>query len=297
MALWLVWQTLYGTGLFPAVISFMLFGLLMALAWVRLEAPDVALAEAAIGAGVTGALLLATLGRLTREEQPGEALPQRLRDTVYWLPGGAVMFMLFVAAAWQLPAPGLSDQVHAELGASGADNPVTAVLLNFRAFDTLLEIGVLFLGMLVIWSLGPTGRHITAHIPYAGLPALGRTLFPAFVLVSFYLLWRGSHAPGGAFPAGAVMGAGGVLMLLAGARPWLTRSTPWRVLLGAGVGGMLLVAFFVMVAGYSFFEFPQGLAGLLVLSLELVAGLSIPLLLFALYLGGQPPDHWKRDFD
>ncbi len=36
----------------------------MALAWVSLDAPDVALAEAAIGAGLTGALLMAALARL-----------------------------------------------------------------------------------------------------------------------------------------------------------------------------------------------------------------------------------------
>jgi uncharacterized MnhB-related membrane protein len=40
------------------VVLFIAFGLFMALAWVRLEAPDIALAEAAIGAGLTGVLLL-----------------------------------------------------------------------------------------------------------------------------------------------------------------------------------------------------------------------------------------------
>jgi uncharacterized MnhB-related membrane protein len=39
----------------------------MALAWVRLAAPDVALAEAAIGAGLTGALLMAALARLRED--------------------------------------------------------------------------------------------------------------------------------------------------------------------------------------------------------------------------------------
>lgn len=52
--------------LFRAVIMFIVFGLLMALAWVRLQAPDIALAEAAIGAGLTGVLLLDTLGYLRR---------------------------------------------------------------------------------------------------------------------------------------------------------------------------------------------------------------------------------------
>lgn len=49
---------------FRAVVLFIIFGVLMALAWARLDAPDIALAEAAIGAGLTGALLLDTLGHL-----------------------------------------------------------------------------------------------------------------------------------------------------------------------------------------------------------------------------------------
>lgn len=50
--------TLVSRNLFRAVVMFIAFGLLMALAWVRLQAPDIALAEAAIGAGLTGVLLL-----------------------------------------------------------------------------------------------------------------------------------------------------------------------------------------------------------------------------------------------
>jgi uncharacterized MnhB-related membrane protein len=57
---------LIAKDLFRGVIMFIVFGLLMALAWVRLQAPDIALAEAAIGAGLTGVLLLDTLGYLRR---------------------------------------------------------------------------------------------------------------------------------------------------------------------------------------------------------------------------------------
>ncbi|MCP3176406.1 DUF4040 domain-containing protein [Desulfuromonas sp. KJ2020] len=60
----LAWQILSARDLFKAVVLFMAFGLLMALAWVRLRAPDIALAEAAIGAGLTGALLLDAVGHL-----------------------------------------------------------------------------------------------------------------------------------------------------------------------------------------------------------------------------------------
>ena len=47
--------------LFRSVVVYVAFGLLLGLAWVRLEAPDIALAEIALAAGVTGALLMITL--------------------------------------------------------------------------------------------------------------------------------------------------------------------------------------------------------------------------------------------
>jgi energy-converting hydrogenase B subunit D len=61
---WIAWRALSVPDLFRAVVLFIVFGLTMTLAWVRLQAPDVALAEAAIGAGLTGALLLDALGHL-----------------------------------------------------------------------------------------------------------------------------------------------------------------------------------------------------------------------------------------
>lgn len=75
--LWLAWSALSIRGLFKAVILFIAFGLLMALAWVRLEAPDLALAEAAIGAGLTGALFLLALGQLGSEFQASPTIPER----------------------------------------------------------------------------------------------------------------------------------------------------------------------------------------------------------------------------
>jgi len=60
----LAWQALFCRALFPAVVFFISFSLLLSLAWARMLAPDVALAEAAIGAGLTGALLLAAVRRV-----------------------------------------------------------------------------------------------------------------------------------------------------------------------------------------------------------------------------------------
>jgi uncharacterized MnhB-related membrane protein len=64
--LWSAWRALAAPTPFRAVVMFIVFGLLMTLAWARLGAPDIALAEAAIGAGLTGALLLDAMGALRR---------------------------------------------------------------------------------------------------------------------------------------------------------------------------------------------------------------------------------------
>jgi uncharacterized MnhB-related membrane protein len=70
--LWSAWRTLATTELIRAVVSFIVFGLLMVLAWARLDAPDIALAEAAIGAGLTGALLLDSVGSLRGRRRSAE---------------------------------------------------------------------------------------------------------------------------------------------------------------------------------------------------------------------------------
>lgn len=64
--IWLACQTLITTDLFQATVLFIVFGLILALTWARLDAPDIALAEAAIGAGLTGAFFLSTLAALSR---------------------------------------------------------------------------------------------------------------------------------------------------------------------------------------------------------------------------------------
>ncbi len=60
----LAWTSLSGENLFRSIVLFVSFGLLVTMVWARLGAVDVAIAEAAIGAGITGALLLACWRRL-----------------------------------------------------------------------------------------------------------------------------------------------------------------------------------------------------------------------------------------
>jgi energy-converting hydrogenase B subunit D len=52
-----------------AVVLFSMYGLMLTLVWQHRGAPDVAIAEAAVGAGVTTALFLIAIARTTRRER------------------------------------------------------------------------------------------------------------------------------------------------------------------------------------------------------------------------------------
>ncbi len=65
--------SLFHPRVFAGVILFVVFGALLALIWLRLQAPDVALAEAAVGAGITGILLMVTLARLAGAAKPEQS--------------------------------------------------------------------------------------------------------------------------------------------------------------------------------------------------------------------------------
>jgi uncharacterized MnhB-related membrane protein len=67
-----VW-TIVAREAYAAVVGFIAYGLLLTLVWVQLHGIDVALTEAAIGGGLTGALLIAAAGRLRGTEAPARA--------------------------------------------------------------------------------------------------------------------------------------------------------------------------------------------------------------------------------
>lgn len=58
--------------IFSATVYFIVFGMIMALVWIRLGAFDLALAEVALGAGITGALLLDTITFLKNHRRKDE---------------------------------------------------------------------------------------------------------------------------------------------------------------------------------------------------------------------------------
>lgn len=289
LLLWLAWRALATADLFKAVVQFVVFGLLVALAWVRLGAPDVALAEAAIGAGLTGALLLDTLARMgpagtTDEPRPLALTPARAAIALA-AAGVAVLLVLSVRA---LPASweGLTAPAMQQLAASGVENPVTAALLNYRAYDTLLEIGVLLLAVLGLWIL--EAEPAPAVQPGSRmLELLLRLVLPVATVTGGYLLWIGAYAPGGAFQGAALLAAAGVLWHLA--RPLsLPASAPVRIAVVAGFAVFLAIGVATAVLGGGFLVFPPKHAGAIILGIEAAAMVSIAVIMLALFVGRRP---------
>ena len=175
-----------------------------------------------------------------------------------------------------------------DLGSSGVGNPVTAVLINFRAYDTLLETAVLLVAMLGVWSLGREA-DFTPVAPGPILDILVRAMVPLLVLVAAYLLWRGAQAPGGAFQAGSVLGSAGVIMLLSGWRfDYLGDSFTLRLLPCLGLWTFIIVGAAPTAADGNFLQYPPAQAGWLILLIETAATISIGFILAGLFVGGSP---------
>lgn len=183
---------------------------------------------------------------------------------------------------------GLQKIAENKMDVSGVSNPVTAVLLNFRAYDTFLEMAVLLLALMGVRSLG-SAASLSRTAPGPVLDNLARFLVPVLIMVAAYLLWVGAHAPGGAFQAGSVLGAAGVLLLLAGWRlsPSLA-GLPLRLTLVAGLGAFVAVAALTQFMTGQVLQYPVDQAGTFIFILETVAAISIGVTIAALFLGGAP---------
>jgi multisubunit Na+/H+ antiporter MnhB subunit len=295
----LAWLLLASTDLFRAVVLFIAFGLLLALAWVRLGAPDVALAEAAIGAGITGALLLIGLGQLgsTERFRPSSrplTFLQRLSAPVLIgviIPSVAVILVLELRQL-QVVTSGQQGLVQNLLSISGSEHPVTAVLLNFRAWDTLLEKGVLLLALITIWSLDQARPRFEQNSIPQVLIGFGKLLLPLLILFAGVLLWQGGYVPGGAFQAGALLTAAMLLATLCGhTLPSAWTGVTLRLILVAGFLVFLLVAAVTLLLLGEPLHYPQRLAGGLILLIEIVATLSVAAILSAALAGGHPENN------
>ena len=288
--------TLAAPTAFAAVVGFVAFGLLLTLAWVRLGAVDVALTEAAIGAGATGVILLFAVVRLRGgAEEVAAATPGRAQAIAAGLLAAAVGFALALAVLrLPDPAPSLAADAMARRGELGLGNPVAAVLMGYRGLDTLLESVVLVFARprRLVHGAGPAlGRRAGprfARQEDGPLALLARLLPPIGIVVGIHIAWAGAEAPGGKFQGGTVLAAMWVLAWVAGlVEAPAIADRRVRLVLVAGPLTFLLVGLAGMLVADGFLAYPPAFAKPLILLIEAAMTLSVAAAL-ALLVAGPP---------
>jgi multisubunit Na+/H+ antiporter MnhB subunit len=318
--------TLLTRSLLNAVVLFIVFGLLLGIAWGRLNAVDIALAEVAIGAGVTGALLFNTLvatGMLSSKrrraglqagkqaahgmpeingevsDNPMVSLPESRfsaaatfthRSALLSTAAGMFLLLTLVFIPLLRSSGGSRIDLSEVSEQGGADNVVTAVLLNFRAYDTLLEVAVMLAAIFASLTVVRRSAVIAAR-PIG--PVQGtylRMVLPTAIVIGAYVLWTGTKAPGGAFQAAAIMGAAGVLLLVSGVAPPNLSRRRWRIVIVFGISIFVVIALVCLFLGRQFLEYRAGLAGTAILLIETALTISIALVLVMLFAFTAPDE-------
>lgn len=185
--------------------------------------------------------------------------------------------------------PRLAEIALERMPESGVENPVTAVLLNFRGHDTLLEVAVLLLAVIGIWSIARSARVWIQSPASPVLAVFVRFLLPLMVVIAGYLLWLGADAPGGAFQGGAVLGGMGILLIATAAvAPHRYALPVLRILTVLGVVFFVLAGVGLLWVEGNFLQYPPGQAKALILIIETAATISIGITLALLFIGGTP---------
>ena len=282
---------------FAAVIGYACYGLLLAFAWVRLAAIDAALTEAAIGGGLTSVLLIRAVVRLRATEASAqlEAPGRTLRFGAAVLSIAVAVALGAVVLGLPDPAPSLAPQVAEHIASTGLGNAVTAVLLSFRAIDTLLEAVVLIYALVAVWALTPDrlwgGRPGPKYAddPNGMLAYMARLLAPLGIVVAIYVFWVGADLPGGKFQAGTLLAAMWLLTIMAGLTDVPPISRRWlRIALVAGTVVFLAIGFAGVPLAGAFLAYPEGVAKPLILIIEAASMVSIAVTLGLLVIG--PPE-------
>lgn len=244
--------------LLVAVMLSGIFSLLLAANFFLLDAADVALTEAAVGAGISTVLFLAALA-LTGERETSASANRLTALLVVIITTLVILYATFDKPRLGDPEAPVQTHVGAwylEKTVEYIDipNSVTAVLGSFRGYDTLGEVFVvLTAGIGVLFLLGkaaPPGVYQKAPAADADglrhylIPRMvGRLLIPFILLFGFYVQFHGEYGPGGGFQAGALIAAGVILFALLEGEKRALEALPRWLLLGLVSGGALLYGF------------------------------------------------------
>ncbi len=239
--------------LFAAVILSGIYSLLLAANFFLMDAADVALTEAAVGAGISTVLFLSALA-MTADKEKAPSSNRIIALIVVTTTMLAIIYATFDKPVFGDP----NAPVHTHIGPWYIEttrteidipNVVTAVLGSFRGYDTLGEVFVVLtagIGVLFLLS-APSGKprqktdiHSDGLRHYLVPRVVGRLLIPFILLFAFYVQFHGDFGPGGGFQAGAIFAAAIILYSLLEGEEQALQAIPKSWLIGMAAGGALL---------------------------------------------------------
>lgn len=152
-------------NLFAVVVLSGIYSFLMASVLVALDAVDVAMTEASVGAGISTVLFLGAL-YLTRGEEAKPTGRSWMALIVSVAVGGALVYGTLGLPAFSDPQAPIHVHVvprylQDSVKETGVPNVVTAVLASYRGYDTMGETTVVFTAGLGVIALLRLRRRLT----------------------------------------------------------------------------------------------------------------------------------------
>jgi multicomponent Na+:H+ antiporter subunit B len=293
--------------LFAAVMLSGIFSLLSAGLYTVMDAVDVAFTEAAVGAGISSVLMVATLAFTSRREKPTRTGLKLGPLAVALVTGG-----LLIYGTLDLPGYGDPDApIHGHMAPRfleksatevGPPNMVTSILASYRGYDTFGETTVIFTAAVgVLLLLG--GAHLrevdSRHLRDDMVLRVSLKVVIAFLMLfALYVQFHGDYGPGGGFQAGVIFAAAIILYTLVfgldKARS-IFRARPLEAMVAGGVllyGSVGLVSMFL---GGNFLDYdalahdPVHGQHLGINLVELGVGVTVTAVMTALYFLFAPP--------
>jgi multicomponent K+:H+ antiporter subunit A len=213
-----------------SIIMLSTVGLVVALAFTRFSAPDLALTQISVEV-VTIILLMMALHLLPTTTPMESSKTRRRRDGLLSVLAGVGGTSLAMAILTR-PYDTISDFFLAQsVPGGGGTNVVNVILVDFRGFDTLGEITVLAIAGLIVYALlhgferkapvtDDMGRPWTQDRFPMILAYITRPLLPLSLLFSAYIFLRGHNDPGGGFIAGLITATVLTLQYIASGIVW-----------------------------------------------------------------------------
>ena len=195
----------------------------------------------------------------------------------------SMLIVLYNGAPFGTDKMMVSDRyVYNGVNETGSANLVTAVVLNYRGFDTLGEVSVLFLAATGVGAALYTTKHPARGKktePSLIVSTASNILFPLMILFGAYIFIHGHLTPGGGFQGGAVIATAFVFKYIADTRYSINHtsftvleSTVGMIFAGIGILGLIIGGYFL----YNFL--PNGTPG------ELISAGILPIIYIAVGL-------------